>query len=192
MMFCDCFSNYKITKHRKTTVIDWEVLKMLIRKKELKDVEPWISVNISSWSDHLKGVVSNRVLSIIASNKEERIKREKENFVENNNCYVLEEHGEVVGILKVKQSDREGFLDCGEVQVLYLLKKVKQKGYGKALLSKAFEVLKEQGFQKVVIGCLDQNPANEFYKHMGGVSVRQEPWTIFEETYMENVYLFDL
>ena len=44
----------------------------IIRKKELKDCEDWVNVNISSWEDNLRGVVSERLLEKISSNKEAR------------------------------------------------------------------------------------------------------------------------
>ena len=34
----------------------------IIREKELKDCEDWVSVNISSWNDNLKGIISDIVL----------------------------------------------------------------------------------------------------------------------------------
>lgn len=164
----------------------------IIRKKELKDCEDWINVNISSWNDNLKGIVSDKLLEKISSNKEERIKKEKEIFKQDDNHYVLEENNKIIGILKIKKSDRNDFKGYGEVQVLYLLSCAKGKGYGKALINIAFSKLKEKGFDKVVIGCLDRNPSNEFYKHLGGKFIKQEDWNIFDECYKENIYLYEI
>lgn len=113
-------------------------MEYIIRKKELKDCEDWINVNISSWNDNLKGIVSDKLLEKIAFNKEERIKKEKEIFKQDDNHYVLEENNKIVGILKIKKSDRNDFKLYGEVQVLYLLSSAKGKGYGKALIDVAF------------------------------------------------------
>ncbi len=167
-------------------------MEYIIREKELKDCEAWVNVNISSWNDSLCGVVSDKLLEKISSNRAERIKKEKENFKQDDYHYVLEENEKVVGILKMKKSDRTDYTDCGEVQVLYLLSSVKGKGYGKALINAAFSKLREKGFNKVVIGCLDGNPSNEFYKHLGGKFVRQEDWNIFDECYKENIYLYEI
>ena len=93
----------------------------IIREKELKDCEDWVSVNISSWNDNLKGIISDIVLEKISSNKEERIKKEIENFKQDDCHYVLEENNEIVGILKIKESDRDCFIGYGEGQILYLL-----------------------------------------------------------------------
>ncbi|MGN1000617.1 MAG: GNAT family N-acetyltransferase, partial [Bacilli bacterium] len=128
----------------------------------------------------------------ISSNKEERIKKEKEIFKQDDNHYVLEENNKIVGILKIKESDRNDFKEYGEVKVLYLLSSDKGKGYGKALIDIAFSKLKEKGFDRVVIGCLDGNPSNDFYKHLGGKFIKQEDWNIFDECYKENIYLYEI
>ena len=165
---------------------------MIIRKKELKDCESWVDINVSSWNENLKGVVSDRLLKIMADNRESRIKNDRENFKETDTDYVLEDNKKVLGILRIRQSEIDGYWDCGEVKILYLYTEEKGKGYGKALLKKAFEILKNRGYQKVVLGCLDGNPANEFYKHMGGRFVRQDEWNVFGECYLENIYEYDL
>lgn len=167
-------------------------MEYIIREKELKDCEDWINVNISSWNDNLKGVVSNKLLERISSNKEERIKKELEEFKQDDNHYVLEENNKIVGILKIKECDKKDFKGYGEVQILYLLSSAKGKGYGKALINAAFSKLKEKGFDKVIIGCLDGNPSNNFYKHLGGKIINQEDWNIFDECYKENIYLYKI
>ena len=164
----------------------------IIREKELKDCEDWVNVNVSSWNDNLKGIVSDKLLQKISSNKEQRIKKEIEEFKLDDNHYVLEENKKIVGILKIKESDRDDFKGYGEVQVLYLLSSAKGKGYGKSLINVAFSKLKEKGFDKVVIGCLNGNPSNEFYKHLGGKFIKQDDWKIFDECYKENIYVYEI
>ena len=164
----------------------------IIREKELKDCEDWVNVNVSSWSDNLKGIVSDKLLQKISSNKGQRIKKEIEEFEFDDNHYVLEENKKIVGILKIKESDRDGFKGYGEVQALYLLSSAKGKGYGKSLINVAFSKLKEKGFDKVVIGCLNGNPSNEFYKHLGGKFIKQDDWKIFDECYKENIYVYEI
>lgn len=165
---------------------------MIIREKEYKDCEAWVNVNVSSWSDNLKGVVSDKVLKFLRDNKDLRIEKDKANFIQDDYHYVLEDNNKVIGILKIKESERENFSNYGEVQILYLLTEERGKGYGKTLLNKAFEVLKRKGFSKCVIGCLVKNPSNDFYKRMGGKYACQEPWNLFDETYVENIYEYDI
>lgn len=165
---------------------------MQIRKKELRDCEVWVDINIKSWNENLKGIVSDRVLNIITENRDTRIKNDINNFKVDDWNYVLEEKEKVIGIMKIKQSQRIGYENCGEVQTLYLYTSEKGKGYGKALIDKAFEILKIKGYKKVVIGCLNGNPSNGFYKHIGGKYIKQEPWDIFDEHYIENIYEYSI
>lgn len=165
---------------------------MIIRKKEKKDCESWVDVNIKSWNENLKGVVSDKILDYIKEKRESRIKNDLENFKSDDWHYVLEENEKVIGIMKLKESTMKGYENCGEIQVLYLYTEEKGKGYGKALLKKGLDVLKRKGYKKAVIGCLVGNPSNGFYKHMGGTLVRQDPWNFLEEHYMENIYEYDL
>ena len=63
------------------------------------------------------------------------------------------------------------------------------KGYGKKLFEAGIQELKNMGYDKMVIGCLDGNPSNEFYKHMGGKIIKTR---IFEKLQLpENVYYFE-
>ena len=67
-------------------------MEYIIRKKELKDCEVWVNVNISSWNDSLSGVVSDKLWKKISSNRAERIKKEKETFKQDDYHYALEEN----------------------------------------------------------------------------------------------------
>ena len=45
------------------------------------------------------------------------------------------------------------------------------------------------GYDKMVIGCLANNPSNKFYEHIGGKYIKQR---IFEKLQLpENVYYYD-
>lgn len=55
------------------------------------------------------------MLEIITNNKESRIKNDIENFKETGADYVLEDNNRVLGILKIKQSERDGYQDCNAV-----------------------------------------------------------------------------
>ena len=165
---------------------------MIIRKKELKDCEAWVDVNVNSWNDNLKEVVSDRLLKFIRDNRDLRIEKDINKFKMDDWNYVLEESNKVIGIMRLKPCDRVGFSDCGEVEMLYLYTDKKGNGYGKTLVNKAFEFFKAKGYKKVVIGCLDGNPSNGFYRHIGGKYVRQDSWDALDEHYMENVYEYEL
>lgn len=70
-----------------------------------------------------------------------------------------------------------------------LLAIIKVKVLGKKLFEAGISELKKMGFNKMIVGCLANNPSNEFYKHMGGRLIKTR---IFEKLQLpENVYYFD-
>ena len=162
---------------------------MIIRRKELKDCESWVDIHTRSWIHCLKGVVSSKIINIILESKDLRIKKDLEEFYSNNWNYVLENDNRVIGIMILKESNRIGFEGYGELDTLYLDPDEIGKGYGKFLFLKAYEEFQKRGYSKFVVGCLDGNSANLFYKHMGGKFIRQDSWDFLGEHYMENIYL---
>ena len=62
-------------------------------------------------------------------------------------------------------------------------------GYGRKLIETGIKELKIMGYDQMIIGCLQSNPSNEFYKHMGGKLIKTR---IFKKLKLpENVYLFE-
>ena len=49
--------------------------------------------------------------------------------------------------------------------------------------------LKTMGYNKRIIACLKGNPSNEFYKHIGGVYVKDGLYKRLQ--LLENVYYYD-
>ena len=164
---------------------------MIIRKKEFKDCDDWIDVHTRSWM-LLDGVVSPRILNILLESRDLRIKREREDFCSSDWNFVLEKDNHVIGIMILKKSNRVGFENCGEIDALYLDPNEIGKGYGKLLFLKACEEFQRKGYSNFIVGCLNGNPSNGFYQHIGGQFIRQDSWDVLEQHYMENVYKYSL
>ena len=48
------------------------------------------------------------------------------------------------------------------------------------------------GYNKMVNGCLEGNPSNEFYKHMGGKFIETNPFKVPNgQELIENLYFYD-
>ena len=76
---------------------------------------------------------------------------------------------------------------------MYLLDSVKGKGFGKILFNKAITELKDMGYNKMIIGCLAQNPSNNFYIHMNGKFIDKNPLTLpNKQELIENLYYYDI
>lgn len=164
---------------------------MIIRKKELKDCDDWIDVHTRSWM-LLDGVVSKKLLKAIIDTKSLRCKKDKQDFHLDDWHYVLEKDNHVIGIMILKKSNRVCFEKCGEIDTLYLSPDEIGKGYGKVLFLKAYEEFQKKGYSNFIVGCLDGNPSNVFYQHMGGKYIRQDSWDFLDEHYMENIYEYTI
>lgn len=102
-------------------------------------------------------------------------------------------NGKVVGVLHVRKSKYKDFQDCGELGAIYLLNEVKGKGYGRILFEYAKKEIRKMGYTKMVNGCLEGNPSNDFYRHMGGKLVKQIPFVVknYGQELIENVYFYE-
>jgi ribosomal protein S18 acetylase RimI-like enzyme len=161
-----------------------------IRKKERKDCAEVAHVVTVAWNETYKGIVPDEFLKGLYLNEEQRANDAYNSFDESDNHqYVLEVDGKVVGFVNVGVTDEKDYDNCGELYAIYILNGYKGNGYGKELIKIGIEELKQMGFTKMIIGCLDGNPSNEFYKHLGGKFVKTR---IFEKLNLpENVYIFE-
>ena len=160
----------------------------VIRRRERKDCEAIAKLITVCWNDTYRGLVSDEFLDGLYKNEEDRIKNSYEKFDENDNHqFVLEVDGKVVGWMNIGDSD-EGS-EYGEIHAIYILNEYKGFGYGRKLVEEGIKEIKSMGFKQMIIGCLDGNKSNEFYKHIGGKFIKQR---MFEKLgMMENVYLFE-
>lgn len=161
-----------------------------IRKKERKDCADVAHVVTVAWNETYRGIVPDEFLANLYTNEEERAKNSYNNFNEKeNHQYVLEVDNKVVGFVNVGSSDETDYENCGEIHAVYIINGYKGHGYGKKLIDAGIQELKSMNFDKMVIGCLDGNPSNEFYKHLGGKFIKTR---IFEKLQLpENVYYFE-
>ena len=162
----------------------------IIRKKERKDCADVAHVVTVAWNETYRGIVPDEFLANLYNNEEERAKNSYNNFNEKeNHQYILEVDDKVVGFVNVGSSDETDYENCGEIHAVYIINGYKEHGYGKKLIDAGIQELKSMNFDKMVIGCLDGNPSNEFYKHLGGKFVKTR---IFEKLQLpENVYYFE-
>ena len=162
----------------------------LIRRKTKEDCAPVVHVATVAWNETYKGIVNDDFLNSLYENEEQRANNSYNNFSEkDDHQLVLEVDNEVVGFVNVGATDDTDYDCCGEVYAIYIIGDYKGKGFGKKLFEAGINELKKMGFNKMLVGCLDNNPSNEFYKHMGGKLIKTR---IFEKLQLpENVYYFD-
>ena len=162
----------------------------LIRKRNKDDCKDIAHVVTVAWNETYKGIVPDWFLEELKNNEEERAKKSYNEFDENdNNQFVLEVDNKIVGFVNFGITNDEEYQNCGEIFALYIISKYKGNGFGRKLVEAAKKELKNMGYDKMIIACLKGNPSNDFYKHIGGVYVKDGLYKRLQ--LLENVYYYD-
>lgn len=165
-------------------------MKYLIRRREKNDCDSIASIVTIAWNETYKGIVPDWFLEELKNNESERAKKTFDEFdINNNNQLVLEVDNQVVGFVNYGKSDDVSYENCGEIFALYIIGKYKGNGFGKKLVEEAKKELKLLGFDKMIIACLKGNPSNEFYKHIGGLYVKDGLYKRLNLP--ENIYFYE-
>ena len=163
----------------------------LIRRRERKDCKSIANIVTISWNETYQDIVPEWFLDELKNNEEERAKKSYDEFDKNNNNQlVLEVDNKVVGFVNYGISEDEEYQNCGEIFALYIIAKYKGNGFGRKLVEEVKKEFKQQGINKMIIACLKGNPSNEFYKHIGGLYVKDR---IYKRLNLpENIYYYDI
>ena len=163
-------------------------------KENLKD---YVYVNINSWNETYRGIMSDEFLDKIMNGIEENIQRQIDNFDQklidepDYKKFILYDNNHAVGMFAICNSRDTNYPNSGEIKALYLLKEGQKKGYGRLMFERAKEELKKMNFHDMIVYCLEANKTNEFYKHMGGKLVYSKNRDIAGQDLVENVYYYE-
>ena len=156
--------------------------------------EKYAMINTQSWIESYKGIIDEEFLDKIGTDEE--INKMTDNLIKNMNDtskrFLLKVDEDYVGLFRIRKTKYVGFDEYGELGALYLLTKAKGHGYGKIMFDYAKNELKKQGYNKMIIGCLDDNPSNDFYLHMGCNFIKTNPIKIGEQNLIENIYTINI
>lgn len=165
----------------------------IIRRKDVDDCEICEKIITLSWWQTYRGIVSEQFLLSLKDNEGERITRSINNFKINDDIiYVLELDNNVVGFVSCGRCEDVEFSGHGEIFALYIIDGYKKKGYGRKLFETAVGELKYLGFDKMIVGCLEGNPSNDFYRYMGGKKVKERIIVRGGQELIENIYFYEL
>lgn len=135
----------------------------LIRRKEREDCASIAHVVTVAWNETYKGIVNDDFLNSLYENEEQRANNSYNNSSEkDDHQLVLEVDNEVVGFVNVGATDDTDYDYCGEIYAIYIIGDCKSKVFGKKLFEVGINELKKMGFNKMIVGCLANNPSNEF------------------------------
>ena len=162
----------------------------IIRKCEEKDIPGITRVITTSWNETYKGLVPDDYLKNMKNTESERTKNAINRFRNGEKQLVLEIDNNIVGFIRYGKSDDQEFSNCGEIFAFYIINKYHGYGLGRKLFEKAVDILKKEGFDKMIIACLKGNPTGSFYEHMGGKYIKDGVFTRLN--LKENIYYYDI
>ncbi len=163
-------------------------MKPEIRKRRIDDSEELAHAIAIVWNTTYKGIVDDEFLIGLLNSEKQSAERLKNNINEQPYYYVLILQNKIIGWIYFTL-DSDKYENSAEIHSLYILKEYQGNGYGKLLYNYAIKNILKNKIKKVIIGCLDRNPSNDFYKHLGGKYIGNH---LFREKYLENIYLFEL
>lgn len=163
-------------------------MKVKIRKRKLEDFEELAHATAVVWNTTYKGIIDQEFLTGLFEKEKQSAEKLKNNINKQPNYYVLTFEDKIIGwIYYTLNSDK--YENAAEIHALYILKEYQGNGYGKLLYNYAVENIRKNSINNLIIGCLEGNPSNDFYKHLGGKQIKTN---LFKEKYLENIYLFKL
>ena len=165
---------------------------MKIRKAKSSDSKEIIEVNVKTWLTTYSGIMPEQVLKNKVDNMEESIKKCEKTVEDDDNVLVAIKDKKIVGIVSFgKAKSIDNGKKTGQIYSLYVLKEYQRQGIGKKLFLEAKNALNKQGYKKIIVTCIVQNPANEFYKKIGGEKIDTIKSNIYGIQMYENLIKFD-
>lgn len=158
---------------------------IMIRKANKFDTFDIDEVHIESYKETYKEFITPEVLNNMDSKRTQRIKDMIEEIKHENPYLVAIEDDRIVGVLKYGKSNNKVHPESAEINAIYLREECQGKGTGTKLFNECIKEVSIE-YDDLVVSCLDKEPANEFYKKLGGKLDHQ----ITEDGLTENVYYF--
>ena len=91
------------------------------------------------------------------------------------------------------RENRDDEKELAEIYALYVKNDERRTGIGEKLITKAKEILKERGYEEVLLWCLEENKnARNFYEKVGGKLYKERLFKIGNIYYNEVSYKYNL
>lgn len=166
----------------------------LIRKAKELDSEVITKIHLNSWKTTYNNFFSEDFFNKRELEFEERNTKIKEAIINDDDCHyiVYEENENILGFLCYGIARGNKYNSMGEIYSIYLEEKNQRRGIGTKLIEEAFKLLRQEGYKKIIIRCLDGNPSFKFYEILGGKKIDSEIHNIGGKNVIENIYEFDI
>jgi len=165
---------------------------VLYRIATTDDAAPIAAVHVESWRSTYVGLLPAGLLARLSVEARATYwKRQLEDQQAANRtyiCVVEDESGRVVGFASAgAEREPESGYD-GELFAIYLLAEQQGAGIGTELVRRVVAHLLGRGHASMRVWVLAGNPAEKFYRRLGGVKVAEKPIEIGGDEYQEIAY----
>ena len=165
----------------------------MIREANTSDAERIVRIHLNSWRSTYSNVFPKEVFDKQESEYNTRVENIK-NAIRNgtSNYVLLEEDNMVKAFICYGDARGDKYKDYKEIYSIYIEDNTQGTGYGTKLIQYCFNIFKKEEYKRVIIRCLKENTANEFYQKMGGKVVESEYSSVHGIDITECVYEFIL
>lgn len=165
----------------------------MIREANTSDAARIVRIHLNSWRSTYSNVFPKEVFDKQESEYNTRVENIK-NAIEkgSSNYALLEEDNMVKAFICHGDARGDKYKEYKEIYSIYIEDNNQKKGYGTKLIKYCFDIFKKEGYKSVIIRCLKENTANEFYQKIGGKVVELESSNIHGIDINECVYEFNL
>ena len=148
-------------------------------------------VNVYTWKTAYTGLVADALIDERIRCLQARAAITRQTIAQEKACFVVAVDGAaIIGFCMFGASRDAAEPGAGEVYALYVLRGYHGQGVGKRLFAAAVQGLRAMGHERMILNCLKGNPALGFYRHMGGVPVRERTDEVAGHRITEDVLLF--
>lgn len=165
----------------------------MIREANTSDAARIVRIHLNSWRSTYSNVFPKEVFDKQESEYNTRVENIKNAIRKGSSNYaLLEEDNMVKAFICYGDARGDKYKGCKEIYSIYIEDNNQKKGYGTKLIKYCFDIFKKEGYKSVIIRCLKENTANEFYQKIGGKVVELESSNIHGIDITECVYEFNL
>ncbi len=166
-------------------------MNITIRSAKASDAVRWEEIHANSWEYAYRGIFDDEFLDTAKEKFRTNIAKTTEYLSKDSGIKLVAINetdlviGTMAGYTFVSETGEKIF----ELQFLYVDPKYIGYGAGKKLVHAFADWVKQNGGQKFIIGCLEQNKSCGFYKKLGGKEFQHR---VYRDKYPEIVFQFIL
>jgi GNAT superfamily N-acetyltransferase len=160
-----------------------------IRPAQVADADAIARVHVDSWRTSYKGIVPDDVLAGLSVERRAQVWRTAMTDFRATQClYVAESSKGIVGFANGGYEREHHPAYRGELYAIYLLQSAQGQRVGQRLVQAVARHLSQLGLPNMLAWVLSENPARQFYEHLGAQYISEKPILIGTATLKEVAY----